>query len=48
MGVGQFEDEPGLADARLADDGHQLATPLSALLKSAAELLDLGIPPDEA
>jgi hypothetical protein len=48
MGVGQLENEPGLANARLADEGGQLAASVSGLLQRAVELLALDVATDEA
>ena len=44
MGVDQLEDEPRLADTRLADDGCHLSAAVSGLFQGTAELLDFGIP----
>ena len=44
----ELVDQPGLADAGLADDRHDLAVPLSTLGVRAAQLLQLRVAADEA
>ena len=46
--VGELPEEPRLADAGLADDGHDLAVPGAGPLQGLAELLQLRVAPDEA
>ena len=48
MRVGELPEEAGLADAGLADDGHDLAVPGAGALQGLAELLQLRVAPDEA
>ena len=48
VGVGQLVEEAGLAHARLAHDGHDLAVTAPRPVECRAELLHLGIAPDEA
>ena len=48
MGVGDLPHQPRLAHAGLPDEGHELAMPRGGAAERLAELLDLGLPPDEA
>ena len=48
MRVGELPEEAGLADAGVADDGHDLAVPYAGPLQGLAELLQLRVAPDEA
>ena len=48
VGVGDLPDEPRLADARLADDRDHLAVARGRAPERLAELLQLGVAPDEA
>ena len=48
VGVGELEDEAGLADAGLADEGDDLAVALAARARAPAKLLHLGVAADEA
>ena len=44
VGVGHLPDQPRLADARLADEGHDLAVPRGGAAERLAELLQLRCP----
>ena len=48
MGVGDLPHQPRLAHAGLPDQGHELAMSRGGAAERLAELLDLGLPPDEA
>ena len=48
MGVRDLPHQSRLPDARLADDGDHLAMPGGGAPERLAELLQLGVPPDEA
>ena len=48
MRVGELEHETRLADAGLADHGHDLAPSGAGSLQRSAQLLELGAPADEA
>ena len=45
MGVGQLEDEAGLANARLADRGDDLAVAVLGEPEGPLERVELGLPP---
>ena len=44
MRVGELPDQPGLADAGLADDGDNLAVAGRGPAERLPELLELGVP----
>ena len=48
MGVGELPEEARLADARLADDGRELASAAAGKLEGVAEQVQLRIAADEA
>jgi hypothetical protein len=46
--MGELVEEPGLPDARLADDRDHLAVAVASELKGTPKLLQLGFPPNES
>ena len=48
VGVGELVEQARLAHPGLADGRHELTVPGASLLEALAELLDLGVPADEA